>query len=137
MNKQWLRKKQWLTKSGVIVGIMVIGLFAGGQQAFSGPGNGPCADDAAKFCKDMQPGAGRMGRCLNEHEKDLSPACREHHQRMKERFSEAQASCQDDIQKFCGDVKPGQGRVRDCLKEHSAQVSADCKSHLERAPKGK
>ncbi len=35
-----------------------------------------CEADAQKFCKDVQPGQGRIVRCLREHEKDLSAGCR-------------------------------------------------------------
>ena len=35
-----------------------------------------CHDDAQKFCKDIDPGEGRMVRCLEEHEKSLSEGCR-------------------------------------------------------------
>ena len=36
----------------------------------------PCVNDAAKFCRDVQPGGGRVGRCLIEHITELSPECR-------------------------------------------------------------
>jgi len=35
-----------------------------------------CRNDAAAFCRDVQPGEGRIARCLKRHEADLSPACR-------------------------------------------------------------
>ena len=38
--------------------------------------------------------------------------------------------CQGDVQNFCADVKPGQGRMSKCLKEHEANLSQACKSHL-------
>lgn len=40
-------------------------------------GKGPCAEDAAKFCKDVKPGEGRVAACLKEHEKELSQACKD------------------------------------------------------------
>jgi hypothetical protein len=36
-----------------------------------------CHDDVLKFCKDVEPGAGRIGRCLREHQSELSEECRE------------------------------------------------------------
>ena len=36
-----------------------------------------CAEDIQKFCKDIQPGGGRIAKCLKEHVCDLSPACKE------------------------------------------------------------
>lgn len=35
-----------------------------------------CTGDMEKFCKDVQPGGGRILRCLSEHTQDLSSACR-------------------------------------------------------------
>lgn len=35
--------------------------------------------------------------------------------------------CHDDIQKFCKDVKPGAGRVNQCLAQHEAELSAACR----------
>ncbi len=36
----------------------------------------PCADDVAKYCKDVKPGEGRIVRCLKEHDTELSTECR-------------------------------------------------------------
>ena len=38
--------------------------------------------------------------------------------------------CQEDVQKYCAKVKPGQGRMSKCLKEHDADLSQSCKTHL-------
>jgi hypothetical protein len=38
---------------------------------------GPCAEDIAKFCKDVQAGGGRIAQCLKEHQNELSPECKE------------------------------------------------------------
>lgn len=40
-------------------------------------GGGACAGDIAKFCKDLQPGGGRIANCLKEHQTELSPECQE------------------------------------------------------------
>lgn len=36
-----------------------------------------CAADTEKFCKGIQPGEGRIAKCLKEHIQDISPGCRE------------------------------------------------------------
>ncbi len=35
-----------------------------------------CSGDIGQFCKEVQPGEGRIIKCLREREKDLSASCR-------------------------------------------------------------
>jgi hypothetical protein len=35
-----------------------------------------------------------------------------------------------DINKFCHDVKPGEGRIIQCLEQHQAEVSQECNQLL-------
>jgi hypothetical protein len=35
-------------------------------------------------------------------------------------------ACKADFEKFCKDVKPGQGRIVKCMKEHEAELSLAC-----------
>jgi hypothetical protein len=41
-----------------------------------------------------------------------------------------QGACKSDVQTLCSGVQPGGGRIRDCMKEHRAQLSAACKIAL-------
>ena len=34
-----------------------------------------CSGDIAQFCKDVQPGEGRIIKCLRQHDKELSSSC--------------------------------------------------------------
>jgi hypothetical protein len=34
------------------------------------------------------------------------------------------------VQKYCAEVKPGQGRMARCLKSHQADLSPACRTHL-------
>jgi hypothetical protein len=36
-------------------------------------------------------------------------------------------ACGDDMKALCGSVQPGGGRIRDCMREHRAQLSNTCK----------
>jgi len=90
----------------------------------------PCADDIAKFCKDVKPGGGRIATCLKEHERDLSPACKARNAEMMMRAKEAHKACADDVDKFCKDVQPGRGNMARCLKEHKDELSPECKEEM-------
>jgi hypothetical protein len=41
--------------------------------------------------------------------------------------------CAADAKKFCGDVKPGGGRVVKCMKSHEAELSPACQAEMKRA----
>lgn len=111
----------------VAVAVLCAGLLAVGVAQAA---QGPCADDAAKYCKDVKPGGGRLAKCLKDNEKQLSPACRASIEESKKKVQEAHQACSDDVQKYCKDVKPGRGRIVKCLKEHEKDLSPECKAKL-------
>jgi hypothetical protein len=39
-------------------------------------------------------------------------------------------ACKPDIAQFCGQVPPGEGRVKACMKEHIRELSEPCKEAL-------
>jgi hypothetical protein len=42
----------------------------------------------------------------------------------------AARACKPDIAQFCGNVPPGQGRIKACMKEHLPELSEPCKEAL-------
>ena len=44
--------------------------------------------------------------------------------------AEHASACKTDLQTLCAGVQPGGGHIRDCMKEHRAQLSAACKISL-------
>ena len=98
-----------------------------------------CATEAAKLCKEVKPGHGRIAVCLNEHPQELSPPCKASVDQVMHQMSapmETDKACGDDMKKFCGEVPPGTGRVAFCLGEHSADLSADCKKQVAEMKEG-
>lgn len=87
----------------------------------------PCAADVKKFCSNVQPGAGRIKKCLEAHQAELSDACKARVQNPKP-ASERQHACAADARKFCKGVRPGGGRIAQCLKDHEAELSPECKA---------
>ena len=43
--------------------------------------------------------------------------------------------CAEEISKYCKEVKPGGGRILDCLNEHQKDLSVSCKKKLEESKK--
>jgi hypothetical protein len=109
---------------------------AGGAPDEWGPMAGmrkTCAAEIDKFCKDTKPGHGRIAVCLNEHPRELSPACKASVDQVVTQMNahvETHKACAPDVQRLCGDVPPGSGRVAFCLGEHKAELSAECKQHV-------
>ena len=91
---------------------------------------GACKADAEKFCKDVKPGQGRIVRCMQAHENELSPACQDQIAADKEKAQEFRKACSPDAAKFCKDIKPGHGRIISCLKSHEAELSPQCDAYF-------
>lgn len=84
----------------------------------------PCRHDIELLCANVQPGAGRIYRCLAEKESELSNNC-------KARLADLRATggeCKEDIAKFCADVPHARGKLAQCLTEHHDQLSEACKA---------
>ena len=43
---------------------------------------------------------------------------------------EHKGACKTEIQKFCKDVTPGEGRIIQCMKSHEAELSTECKEQM-------
>jgi hypothetical protein len=90
----------------------------------------PCKKDIAKFCKNIEPGEGRILRCLTLSEEDLTPVCRKQIDRTKMAVDEVQNVCADDYAIFCSSVLPGQGRSLACLEKNKKLLTPKCKVGL-------
>jgi hypothetical protein len=83
-----------------------------------------CKKDTETLCKGVQPGKGRIMRCLVEHKDKLSGGCRE-----KIAEAERHHPCMKDMERLCKNVQPGEGRMAQCMKQHQAELSPECKAH--------
>jgi hypothetical protein len=97
------------------------------DRAYAAEEDMPCAEEIAKYCKDAKPGGGRILNCLDEHQKELSDSCRKKLEESKKKLMEAQQACTGDMEKFCKDVQPGEGRILRCLREHKQELSSVCR----------
>jgi len=100
----------------------------------------PCSADIANFCKDVKPGRGAIMKCLEQHENQLSDACRAYEATMEKTRVESREAkmhqmrirqaCKDDMAKFCKDAGPAQGGSIKCLKEHENELSTPCNESI-------
>jgi hypothetical protein len=115
--------------------VLMVPLFAYANED-EGGWSKACKPDIEKFCKDVKPGEGRILRCMKENHDNLSGECKqqmaEMKEKMHEKMTEAKEACKEDIEEFCKDVKPGGGRIMQCLKKHEEHISKKCQSAFEK-----
>jgi hypothetical protein len=91
----------------------------------------PCLADADRLCRGVEPGGGRVVRCLKQHEADLSQACKDNRKTFRERVEQIRETCNADAEKFCSAVVANRGAVARCLRGRLTQLSDPCRKSLE------
>ena len=105
----------------------------------------PCTDDIAKYCKDASKSRRATIKCLEQHESQLSDACKAYEAKMGTARAESREvamqqmrfrqACKDDMTKLCKDAGPG-GPLT-CLKAHEKELSAPCDESIKAMQKRK
>jgi len=92
-----------------------------------------CKKELSKYCKGVTPGEGRILACLYARSDKLSGQCEfalYDSAVQLERFVAALTyvanECDADIDKHCGKVEMGEGRILSCLDKNSKKVSKRC-----------
>ncbi len=93
-----------------------------------------CKTELEKYCAQVTPGQGRVLACLYSYQDKLSGQCEYalydaavRLERFVAALTYVAKECDDDIDKHCGNVQIGQGRVLQCLKDKGTQVSNTCR----------
>jgi hypothetical protein len=96
-----------------------------------------CKKELETYCKDVTPGEGRVLACLYAYEDKLSGQCEyalydaaAQLERALTALTYVANECRDDLQKFCSDIRPGQGRLLACIDKNEKQVSGRCKQAM-------
>lgn len=106
------------TLVALAVGIVLsIGSAVSAQEA--------CRAEAEKFCAGMKPGEGKLLKCLQGHEADLSDACKARLNTVNQFMA-----CVEDIMHFCPGEVPVGGEAIKCLRQHDTDLSTACKNEL-------
>ena len=93
-----------------------------------------CKMEIEKYCAQVTPGEGRVLACLFAYEDKLSAKCEYalydaavQLERAVAALSYVANECDADLEKYCGSIAPGEGRLLECLEKHDKQVSKRCK----------
>ena len=109
----------------------------GGENAVPMRAGQACRADAQALCGTMQRGAERM-QCLRQNETRLSPECRTSLTRAATLRQDMRLACRTDRQTLCrGDAGGERGGSMRCLREHQAQLSAQCAAVIGQLPAGR
>ena len=97
-----------------------------------------CQKELTTFCKDVTPGEGRILACLYAFQDKLTPRCEYalydsvvQLDRTLNNLSYAVTECRNDLEKLCSEIKPGEGRLLECLNKNEDQVSQRCNTALQ------
>lgn len=92
-----------------------------------------CDKEITEYCKEVTPGEGRVLACLYAHEDKLSGQCEyalydavAQLERALTALSYLANECRDDLKTYCADVKPGEGRLLQCMDKNDAKLSKRC-----------
>ena len=96
-----------------------------------------CTVELEKYCGQVTPGQGRVLACLYAYGDKLSAKCEFALYDAAVQLERAVAAlgyvaneCDADLDKYCGSVQAGEGRLLDCLDKHDKQVSERCKQAI-------
>ena len=126
----------------VMVWVMLLGGIAAAQQ--KGPVQTAvetalvgCEKEFNSYCKNVTPGEGRLLACLYAHGDKLSNRCEyalydaaAQLERAITALSYLANECRDDLKKHCSAIKPGEGRLLECIAKKKDAVSNRCKNAI-------
>jgi hypothetical protein len=118
------------------------------MQVFTGNGyaetKGPveivddgCKKEIETYCKKVTPGEGRVLACLYAYEDKLSSRCEyalydaaAQLERVIAALTFLANECRDDLKAYCSDIKPGEGRLLQCIDKNKKKISSRCKQAI-------
>ncbi len=128
-----------MKRIGISIGIVVLaGFFSSpaiAQRDLVETISRDCKGEIGRYCGNISPGRSRMLACLYSNSDRLTAACGlalldgiPELDRTVANLALAAKGCGGDIRAYCSTVRPGDGRLLECLDRN--RVSAACKEAL-------
>ena len=121
---------------GCLMVVLLVSLYAGSVLAQEGiiqTVKEGCKMELETYCKAVTPGEGRVLACLYAYGDKLSGRCEYalydasvQLERVVNALSYVANECRDDLKAYCSAVKPGEGRLLDCIEKNKAKISGRC-----------
>jgi hypothetical protein len=96
-----------------------------------------CKKEIEGYCKGVTPGEGRILACLYAFGDKLSDRCEfalydaaSQLERAVNSLTYVANECREDLQKYCSSVKPGEGRLLDCMDKKKNELSERCRQAI-------
>jgi hypothetical protein len=96
-----------------------------------------CKKEIDTYCKGVTQGEGRILACLYAYEDKLSGRCEyalydaaAQLERVVTALTYLANECRDDLKAYCSNVKPGEGRLINCMKKNDSKLKTRCKTAL-------
>ncbi len=98
-----------------------------------------CQKDVKEYCGKVTPGRGRLALCMLAHEDKISNTCYGAVLDVAEAIDltismiwKTADVCEADIDKTCGDVIAGGGRITQCLITNKDKLSKECITEIKK-----
>ena len=122
----------------IALAILLLGINSvNAQQSLVETVANGCKVELEKYCSQVTPGEGRVLACLYAHGDKLSAKCEYalydaavQLERAVAALSYVANECDADLEKFCASIKPGEGRLLECIEKHDKEVSGRCKQAI-------
>ena len=126
------------TRTFLFVSALALAGSAYGQESLLDYVVASCQPDLDKYCADVTPGEGRLLYCVAAHQDKISTQCEGALidaamilTDVTDRVIDIAEACSTELDKFCGDVEVGEGRVLACLDSHEDALGASCEAALD------
>jgi hypothetical protein len=122
----------------VVIGMVLVfsGVVSAQQTLIDSVVKG-CDKELKTYCKDVTPGEGRGLACLYAFSDKLTPKCEYalydaavQLERVVNALAYTVNECREDLTKFCSNIKPGEGRLLQCIEKNDAKVTTRCKQAM-------
>jgi len=97
-----------------------------------------CKMEIDTHCKNVTQGELRVLACLYAYSDRISSRCdyalydaASQLERAINALSYTASECRDDLKAYCSDIKPGEGRLFQCLDRNKSKVSSRCNQALQ------